>query len=119
MKGIDTLPVRQLSRAYQDNHRLIVIDDSLQMPEVVENQGRVAIVRGPLVYALEDQDNGFDVHTTRIGADVPLVTPAPAGLDGVVSALAGATQDGLPYTAIPYYAWANRGRSTMEVWLHR
>lgn len=88
-------------------------------PEVVENQGRVAIVRGPLVYALEDQDNGFDVHTTRIGADVPLVTPAPAGLDGVVSALAGATQDGLPYTAIPYYAWANRGRSNMEVWLHR
>ncbi len=88
-------------------------------PEVIANQGRVALVRGPVVYALEDKDNAFDVHAVRIGTEAPLAAPAPALLGGVVT-LRGSTRDGgTPYTAIPYYAWANRGRSNMEVWVHR
>lgn len=87
-------------------------------PEVVANLGKAAIVRGPLVYCLEDKDNDLDVHAARIGTEVPTAVAAPALLGGVVTAV-GNNRDGVPYTAIPYFAWANRGRSHMEVWLAR
>jgi len=89
--------------------------------------GKAAIERGPLVYALEAADNGGRVLDLSLPLDAVL-TPAPhADLLGGVTVITGTamrtgvdgTSTPVPITAIPYYAWANRGRGEMAVWIKR
>lgn len=115
-----------------------VIDLALPMPvrRVVANHkvsadaGRVALQRGPLVYAAEWVDSP-DKHVRNIvlSGDEKLAAHfEPALLNGV-EVIKGQA-DGFsyderhnlkhtrePFTAIPYYAWANRGAGQMEVWI--
>ncbi|NDC77631.1 MAG: glycoside hydrolase family 127 protein [Chitinophagia bacterium] len=98
--------------------------------ELKPNQGRVAIQRGPLVYCVEGTDNeghawnlvvpentAFDTaslhiadeRVTTVTANVPVLTIAPDGQS--------AQTEIRRMTAIPYYAWANRGKTEMQVWL--
>ncbi|HUT54222.1 MAG TPA: beta-L-arabinofuranosidase domain-containing protein [bacterium] len=86
--------------------------------EVRENRGRVAILRGPLLYCLEGQDNpGLDVHKLVINKSAALSSEYRPDLLGGVVVVKGRTQEGAEFTAIPYYAWSNRGPSQMEVWV--
>ena len=100
-------------------------------PYVAENAGRVALMRGPLLYCLEGVDNaGFDLRDVVLGADTEFSTTfRPDLLDGVV-ALRGEAEVVPPgdawadrlyrpveITAVPYYAWANREPGPMRVWL--
>ena len=115
-------------------------------PRVAENTGRVALRRGPLLYCVEAADHPVgDVRDFVLPDDAPVV-PAyrPDLLDGVVvltadaeleSAAPGwegalyrtleslegdrAGRSSVTMTAIPYYAWANRGAGPMAVWLRR
>jgi DUF1680 family protein len=103
-------------------------------------RGCVAIERGPLVYCLEAPDQQPGVALDRVSIDVqkPLtVVHRPDLLDGVVTIeAAGVRHDagdpGWPYqqqpdpgtatggvrvTAIPYYAWDNRGLAKMRTWI--
>jgi uncharacterized protein len=115
-----------------------VVDLSLPMPirritaneKVAANRGRVALQRGPIVYCAEWTDNpGIQVRNLMLLDSSELkATFEPTLLNGV-TVLRGQTQtaqkaeDGTmkitPHgmTAIPYYAWANRGRGQMMVWL--
>ena len=112
---------------------------------VVEDNGRVAVQRGPLVYCLEqlDQPQGVALSTVCFPASS---AKGEAGfsetfekdlLDGVVvlhhegavvqssaerkalyfphSAAHGMSSK-IPLTFIPYYAWANRAPTPMMVW---
>ena len=86
-------------------------------PRVKANRGRAAIMYGPLVYCLEDKDNaGIDVHRAVMAKDPDLRAEFRPDLLGGVVAMTGKTADGETFTAVPYYAWANRGKSHMEVW---
>jgi DUF1680 family protein len=94
---------------------------------VKDDVGKAAIERGPLVYALEAADNGGRVLDLSLPLDAVL-TPAPhADLLGGVTVITGTamrtgvdgTSTPVPITAIPYYAWANRGRGEMAVWIKR
>jgi uncharacterized protein len=90
---------------------------------VADTRGKVALERGPLVYAAEWVDND--------GPVLNLVVPDGAAfeeehrpdlLGGVTVVRAAATdQAGRPrrLTAIPYYAWSHRGPGEMAVWLER
>jgi hypothetical protein len=99
---------------------------------VEDNRGRVALQRGPLVYCAEWADNAGRAHN--------IVVPEGAGFDsefrpdllegvqvvtGSVEAIErdsrGETAPTAPHqlTAIPYYAWANRGMGEMAVWMAR
>ena len=96
---------------------------------VAADRGRVALERGPIVYAAEWPDNPQgQVRNLMLPDGAPLKAEfKPALLKGVVvvhgKAVAlsttrkarsqGPTQE---FTAIPYYAWANRGRGQMMVW---
>jgi len=91
-------------------------------PGVNDDQGKAAIQRGPMVYALEGVDNGGSV----LAVTAPLTarfTPAfRADLLGGVTALTATLpgtgdQPARTLTAIPYFAWANRGRGEMVVWI--
>ncbi|MEJ2732037.1 MAG: glycoside hydrolase family 127 protein, partial [Anaerolineae bacterium] len=80
-------------------------------------QGRVALTRGPLVYCLESVDNpGLDIFEAQINPSTLQAEFSPDHLGGVWL-LQGETIQGEPFTAIPYFCWANRGESEMTVWV--
>jgi DUF1680 family protein len=101
-------------------------------PRVDAVRGSVAVERGPLVMCVESVDllPGSSVNDIRVDTTAPLLDD-----DGVASVelktmnftdtnwLSGgdevqATQaDAHRVSLIPYYQWANRGPSTMRVWL--
>ena len=98
--------------------------------EVGADRGRVAIQRGPIVYALEWKDNpGGKVRNLMLPDDAPLRAEfAPGLLKGVevvkgkaialeYDAAGKLKQTPEEFTAIPYYAWANRGKGQMAVWI--
>lgn len=109
-------------------------------PRVRENIGRVAVQRGPVVYCLEEADNGADLHRVCVGDRPNFKMQFEADLLGGVVTL---TSDGKMLSEeewdeenlylevkapkyesktlkwIPYFVWANRGLGEMLVWVHR
>ncbi|MCC6484036.1 MAG: glycoside hydrolase family 127 protein [Armatimonadetes bacterium] len=107
---------------------------------VAENRASAALQRGPLVYCLESTDNpGLSLRGVQISRTAKFEPRSGPELLGGVTVLAGVGtetpfEEGAPLyrplgslkspeatqaqlTAIPYYAWANRGISQMEVWI--
>jgi DUF1680 family protein len=80
-------------------------------PRVVDNVGKTAIQRGPIVYALEGADNGGVVLNATLGPGELTHEFKPDLLGGVE------VVKGQGMTFIPYYAWANRGAGEMIVWV--
>jgi DUF1680 family protein len=98
--------------------------------QVAADRGRVALERGPVVYTAEWVDNpGGKVRSLMLPDSAKLTAEfQPALLKGVTvikgKAVAlsydakGTVQKSAGnFTAIPYYAWANRGRGQMTVWI--
>ena len=91
-------------------------------PGVKDDLGKAAIQRGPIVYALEAVDNGgkvLDVPVPMNTTFTPAFKPDVLGGVSVLTATIPATADAPARTiiAVPYYAWANRGRGEMVVWI--
>ncbi|RME59739.1 MAG: glycoside hydrolase family 127 protein, partial [Caldilineae bacterium] len=88
-------------------------------PNVTENRGRVALMRGPLVYCVEGVDHGGSVAGLRL-PDVMELRPEPRPhlLNGV-TVIRGQGPGDQQITALPYYAWAHRGVGEMAVWVAR
>jgi DUF1680 family protein len=100
--------------------------------QVAANRGRVALQRGPIVFAAEWPDNpGERVRNIVLPDDHPLTSEFRADLLGGVQVIRGrafglardaegaVTKAEQPFMAIPYATWANRGRGQMAVWLAR
>jgi uncharacterized protein len=96
---------------------------------VAADRGRVALERGPIVYAAEWPDNPKgQVRNLMLPRDENLTADfKPELLHGVTlvegravalafDAQGKITKTEQQFTAIPYYAWANRGRGQMMVW---
>ncbi|MCD6359990.1 MAG: glycoside hydrolase family 127 protein [Armatimonadetes bacterium] len=113
-------------------------------PRVAENRGCAALQRGPIVYCFESADNpGVNVADLALGAGAeafeaewapdllggvvvlrgPGLVPVAADIGRPLYARADfvATPDmrEITATAVPYYAWANRGPTVMRVWIPR
>jgi len=103
--------------------------------QVKENIGCVAIMRGPVVYCFEGIDNGENIHELHITKSEEIIVGEyePTLLNGIVPLKIKGTRlfhhDNLYFegeyskkteqmTAIPYYAWGNRGLNQMRVWMH-
>jgi DUF1680 family protein len=78
---------------------------------VAGNARKVALQRGPVVYALEAIDNGGKVLDTALPT-APITQAFQPDLLGGVEVLHAAA-----LTFVPYYAWANRGPGEMAVWI--
>ena len=123
-----------LTRAWKPGD---VIELNLPMPirrvlandHVAADRGRVALERGPIVYAAEWPDNPKgQVRNLMLPRDVRLDAEfKPELLRGVTvvkgraialayDAQGKITKTEQEFTAIPYYSWANRGRGQMMVW---
>lgn len=90
--------------------------------EVEADRGRVALMRGPILYCLEEADNpGASVLNLVLPKDADLVARRREDLLGGVTVLLGrGLADGktpVAVTAVPYYAWQNRGVGEMTVWI--
>jgi len=100
---------------------------------VKDNKGRVALERGPIVFCAEFADNKDGQVLNLVLEDgTPLKAEFQSDLLNGVMTVKGQTQvvrrtlDGkvepaetVPFKAIPYYAWAHRGRGPMTVWVAR
>lgn len=105
-------------------------------PQVRDDAGRTALQRGPLVYCLEEVDNGANLEAVRLPREADLRPEWRPDLLGGVMVLRGTARrlDSQPWgdtlytaeppverpvelTAVPYYAWANRGPGDMLVWV--
>jgi DUF1680 family protein len=88
---------------------------------IVANQGLIAIERGPIVYAVEQEDNEIELSELRISPDARVrAVWEPEFLNGVTSIYGTESLGGKrPFKAIPYYAWANRESGAMRVWIGR
>jgi DUF1680 family protein len=91
--------------------------------KVEADRGRVALMRGPMVFCIEGADvEGGKVNDLVLSDDAPLQSAFRNDLLGGVQVITGAAQpqqELVEFTAIPYYAWANRGKGEMAVWLAR
>ncbi len=100
---------------------------------VKDNIGRVAIQRGPLVYCLEWPDvKGGKLFNLMLPDTAKLtVTQKPdllnglTAIEGTAIELRKTASPGVmerterKFAAIPYYAWAHRGKGQMMVWVPR
>ena len=103
---------------------------------VREDIGKVAVMRGPLVYCLEEVDNGGELHLLSLnpegslkehyeeiaGARVKVIIAqgsrekSPDANTGLYHTYHKKEKQRVTLQYIPYYVWANRGENEMQVW---
>lgn len=97
---------------------------------VHENAGRIAVMRGPVVYCAESVDNGKDLRSVKIDTDAPFtlgdnefILPSVTAhayrekeSDCLYAPLDESEEEAMTLRLIPYYAFANRGAAEMLVW---
>ena len=108
-------------------------------PKVRENAGKICLMRGPLVYCLEEADNGSNLSAIAIESDGGFKALAdeafPEGTVVLVGKASRITEENWNDTlyrpigksgetpvkikAIPYYLWGNRSLGEMQVWCRR
>ncbi|MCW6511572.1 glycoside hydrolase family 127 protein [Lichenifustis flavocetrariae] len=105
-------------------------------PRIGVDQGRVALMRGPLVYCLEGADNGNTLNAVilspnssfrceavaELGDAVMLVTESVREVTADPRALytvAAPERAPTATRAVPYYAWDNRAPGEMLVWVRQ
>ena len=93
--------------------------------KVDADKGKMAYQRGPIVYCFEDKDNNDDwLFDTYVASDAMAVETFEKDLLGGVETftidgfkVSNNKQEAFKLKAIPYYAWNNRGKSNMLVWM--
>ncbi len=99
-------------------------------PELKQNEQRIALQYGPLVYCIEGKDNGGEAWNVVL-PDHPVFKVNHKGdflggvntieFDALVAEVSNDSKSvntiSKTVTAIPYFAWNNRGANPMQVWL--
>ncbi len=130
----------RIERLWKTNDEIVLdldmpVERVYSHPRATANRGRVALMRGPIVYCLEENDNGgsLDLITLPRTAQLAAVYESDL-LGGVVTIIAegqrvvaGSAQNystapsnyqSTHIKAIPYFAWDNRESGDMLVWMH-
>lgn len=124
-----------LSRTWKKGDVVVV---NLPMPvrkvqsnmKVENNIGKIALQRGPLMYCAEWPDNFGLTSNLILPGNSSFTTEHKTNLLNGVTVLKSealaieidkqrnsVSTKSQPFTAIPYYAWAHRGKGEMMVWL--
>lgn len=131
----------KISRVWRNGDR-IALSLSMQIeivrsnPNVRENAGKIALQRGPVIFCLEEADNGPNLRDISLPADSKLTARFEEQLLEGVHVISGtawrsdpeSNEDALyrtegfkkvpaPVKAVPYYAWSNRQPGEMLVWI--
>jgi len=94
-----------------------------------EDNGKIAVERGPLVYCAEWKDNDGKAANIVMPLNSTFAAEFKSGLLNGIEILTasvpviqinkegtGLSTVNKPVTLIPYYAWANRGEGEMMIW---
>ena len=85
--------------------------------KVTADRGMLALERGPVVYCLEGQDQpGGTVFDKYIPDGTDIQAAFDPELLGGIMVLSGTVGE-VPFKAIPYSTWNNRGTDQMTVWI--
>lgn len=133
----------ELNRTWKkgDQIALILPMDAKLMaanPLVEQTRNQVAVKRGPVVYCIEDVDlpENISIFDVTLPVDINftpelmvigqshlvalkgkgLFTPA-GSTNGDLYLPVNTKKDSIEISLIPYYAWGNRGKGDMNVWL--
>lgn len=87
-------------------------------PNLRDCSGKIALQRGPLVYAFESLDNQ-GTATVELPAHPRFEVEHRPDLLGGVTVIRVFGPDSRPHVAIPFYALANRGKAAQEVWVRQ
>ncbi len=102
---------------------------------VREDIKKAAVVRGPIVYCLEETDNGADLHRVSIAKN-PIINVTEKDICGqkikaievsgsrehkdsgafLYHKIQSGENESVTLCYVPYYMWANRGENEMQVW---
>ena len=145
--SVDATPQRGyviLSRVWNDGDAIelslsMPVERVLPHPEIRQTAGQIALQRGPIVYCLEEADNGPRLANVCIPEEAELDAAFDSALFGGASVITGSalriepaedsaalyrhhsqtgyTQTAFNFRAIPYYLWANREPGEMRVWI--
>ncbi|WP_449462167.1 glycoside hydrolase family 127 protein [Tardisphaera miroshnichenkoae] len=138
-KSIEGIPGTYVRAEVEDEVELdlpMPVEKLIANPRVLDDRGSVALKRGPLVYCVEQAGNDFDPWDLAIRTGDEF-TAEDASVNGMKikvvkgKGIALRTRDltyerketedhkGVPvnFTAVPYYAWANREPGPMIVWV--
>jgi len=99
--------------------------------KIEDDRGKIALQLGPLVYCAEWPDySDHDILSLILPENTPLSTDFQSTLLGGVNVIYGNAEGAekvdssneiktrpRKFTAIPYYAWAHRGKGQMAVWI--
>ncbi|MFI4912821.1 MAG: glycoside hydrolase family 127 protein [Sedimentisphaeraceae bacterium JB056] len=144
-KQIDTKPITtkgyaKIDRKWQNGDTVeLILEITTELmesnPQVRTNAGCVAIKRGPIVYCIEEADNGKGLHNIKLTSETEF---KDVRIDELLKGAIGLEANGLRradssnelysvakehhYTpakikAIPYFLWANRNHGEMRVWI--
>ncbi|SIQ92023.1 glycoside hydrolase family 127 protein [Halanaerobium kushneri] len=130
-----------IDRNWKDNDQLKIVFEMpvkrvKSHPAVKENRNHFALIRGPLVYCLEEVDNNVSLDEIIIPGDSQIKVKYDADLDGF-NYLEGkaftekhsnwenklyiekreVVYEELKFKAVPYYLWDHRDPGQMRVWL--
>jgi len=133
-----------ISREWSKNDKVSLVlampvERILPNPGIRQDAGCIALQCGPVVYCLEEVDNGGELANVTLPPDAPLKAEFDADLFGGVSVISGEAMRVEPenwpgglyqpesavrvarkefsFKAIPYCFWANRQPGEMRVWL--
>ena len=105
------------------NVRRVVANEAVK-----DDLGKIALQRGPLIYCAEWVDNMGKASNLVLPKDITFTTAFKPGLLNGITVIQSSVPAvviknsttietrQVPFTAIPYYGWANRGKGEMQVW---
>ena len=99
-------------------------------PKILATAGKVAVMRGPIVYCMEGCDNQGELFNIRISKKTPFVHGFNNELgvptitvdayikenNGALYSPMSVERQSIGAKLIPYYAFANRGENDMQIW---
>ena len=85
-------------------------------PRVKADEGKRALMRGPLVYCMEGIDNVGTYQSARLDSTTTFTTEYDASLLCGVQTISAETPEGT-LRFVPYYSWDNREACPMKVWV--
>lgn len=114
----------KIKRNWESGDRLVfdmnmTVERVYSDPNVLQNQGKVALQRGPLVYCMEQVDHSFDIQSFSLSKETTFQIEPQEGLLNGVNLIKGIdSRSGKKFTLVPYYVWDNRNPGAMDVWMN-
>ena len=112
--------VRLQRNWYKGDTVSLELDMSIQRvyadPRVKADAGKVALQRGALVYCFEESDNS-NFGSLHLSKRAFFMVSGMTDLPYNAVKIDVQNPDGSSFTAVPYFAWNNRGNGQMKVWV--